>query len=200
MATSFLTRIPPTLAPALAAERGWSDAVVGYLASLNTLGAILFLALGAPFCAGWASVRACRRGSRLESSGSRCSATVRAGRRDGRLADRNGLWPLLAGGQRCPAQNRAAGPARHDLLDQAGRRADRRQHRRTQPASDRAALRLARLAARRGIFVLVVLLAVQPMRASLDAADARPALTMRTVLSPANFLAPLSALTASTSL
>jgi len=41
------------------------------------------------------------------------------------------------------------------------------------PASDRRGLRLARLAARRGIFVLVVLLAVQPMRASLDAGRTR---------------------------
>jgi MFS family permease len=65
MATSFLTRIPPTLAPALAAERGWSDAVVGYLASLNTLGAILFLALGAPFLRRMGSVRALQAGLAL---------------------------------------------------------------------------------------------------------------------------------------
>lgn len=62
MATAFLSRIPPTLAPALAAERGWSDAVVGYLASMNTLGSILFLALGAPFLRRLGSVRSLQSG------------------------------------------------------------------------------------------------------------------------------------------
>jgi len=77
---------PPTLAPALAAERGWSDAVVGYLASLNTLGAILFLALGAPFLRRVGSVRAFAGGARgWNRRAHAAAATVRAGRRDGRL-------------------------------------------------------------------------------------------------------------------
>ena len=62
MATAFLSRIPPTIAPILAAERGWSDSVVGYLASLNTLGSILFLALGAPYLRALGSVRALQAG------------------------------------------------------------------------------------------------------------------------------------------
>lgn len=62
MATAFLSRIPPTLAPMLAVERGWSASVVGYLASLNTLGSILFLALGAPYLRALGSVRALQIG------------------------------------------------------------------------------------------------------------------------------------------
>lgn len=62
MATAFLSRIPPTIAPILAAERGWSDSVVGYLASLNTLGSILFLALGGPYLRALGSVRALQAG------------------------------------------------------------------------------------------------------------------------------------------
>jgi MFS family permease len=46
--SAFLSRLVPTLAPVLIAEWGWSEAAVGYLASLNTVGSILFLIAGTP--------------------------------------------------------------------------------------------------------------------------------------------------------
>jgi MFS family permease len=202
MATSFLTRIPPTLAPALAAERGWSDAVVGYLASLNTLGAILFLALGAPFLRRMGSVRALQAGLALGIVGLTLLLPP--------FSLAAAMAALLIGMGYGPSS-----PAGNDVLH------------RTAPLRRRAMIfsikqagvpvggiiaglslppivaafgwRVSLLAS--GIFVLVVLLSVQPMRASLDAGRTRDQrLTMRTFLSPANLLAPLAALTASTSL
>jgi MFS family permease len=202
MATSFLTRIPPTLAPALAAERGWSDAVVGYLASLNTLGAILFLALGAPFLRRMGSVRALQAGLALGIVGLTLLLPP--------FSLAAAMAALLIGMGYGPSS-----PAGNDVLH------------RTAPLRRRAMIfsikqagvpiggmvaglglppivaafgwRVSLLAS--GIFVLAVLLSVQPMRASLDAGRMRDQLlTTRTFLSPANLLAPLAALTASTSL
>jgi len=47
-AVSFLSRIPPTLAPTLAPRVGWSAESVGYLSSLISGGTILVLLLAAP--------------------------------------------------------------------------------------------------------------------------------------------------------
>jgi MFS family permease len=202
MATSFLTRIPPTLAPALAAERGWSDAVVGYLASLNTLGAILFLAIGAPFLRRMGSVRALQAGLALGIVGLALLLPP--------FSLAAAMAALLIGmgyGPSSPAGNdvlhRTAPPRRRAMIfsiKQAG-----------VPVGGIIAglglplivtafgWRVSLLAS--GIFVLVVLLSVQPMRASLDAGRMRDQrLTMWTFLSPTNLLAPLAALTASTSL
>jgi MFS family permease len=202
MATSFLTRIPPTLAPALAAERGWSDAVVGYLASLNTLGAILFLALGAPFLRRVGSVRALQAGLAVGIVGLTLLLPP--------FSLAAAMAALLIGmgyGPSSPAGNdilhRTAPPGRRAMIfsiKQAGVPVGGIIAGLSLPAIAAAfGWRVSLLAA--GIFVLVVLLSVQPMRASLDAGRMRDQrLTMRTVLSPANFLAPLAALTASTSL
>jgi MFS family permease len=45
---AFLSRLVPTLAPALMDEFGWSEPTIGYVASLGTVGSILFLFAGAP--------------------------------------------------------------------------------------------------------------------------------------------------------
>jgi MFS family permease len=60
--SAFLSRFIPTLAPTLMAEVGWSEAAVGYLASLNTAGSILFLVVGTPLIAGAGPIRALQVG------------------------------------------------------------------------------------------------------------------------------------------
>ncbi|WP_332686373.1 MFS transporter [Bosea sp. (in: a-proteobacteria)] len=65
MATAFLTRVTPTIAPAMAAELQWSDAVIGYLASITTLGSIAFLVMGAPLMRRLGSIRALQFGLAL---------------------------------------------------------------------------------------------------------------------------------------
>ncbi|WP_439498304.1 MFS transporter [Bosea sp. (in: a-proteobacteria)] len=202
MATAFLSRIPPTLAPALAAERGWSDAVVGYLASMNTLGSILFLALGAPFLRRLGSVRALQAGLLLGVFGVTLllppfSATA-------------AMASLLIGlgyGPSSPAGNdvlhRTAPPQRRAMIfsiKQAG----------VPMGGIIAGLVLPPIAAAfgwrisllvPGLFVLAIILAVQPMRAGLDAGRKRDeALTLRALFSPANIVSSLSAVMASASL
>ena len=202
MATAFLSRIPPTLAPALAAERGWSDAVVGYLASLNTLGSILFLVLGAPFLHRLGSVRALQGGLVLGILGLALLLPP--------LSLAAGLASLLIGlgyGPSSPAGNdilhRTAPPSRRAMIfsiKQAGvpvggivagvALA---------PIAETFGWRISLLAA--GAFVLLVILCVQPMRAALDADRKRDqSLALRTLFSPANLMSSLSALAASATL
>lgn len=202
MATAFLSRIPPTLAPALAAERGWSDAVVGYLASMNTLGSILFLALGAPFLRRLGSVRSLQGGLVLGILGLALllppfSATA-------------AMASLLIGlgyGPSSPAGNdvlhRTAPPRRRAIIfsiKQAG-----------VPLGGiiaglvlppivvafgwQAALLVS------GVFVLAIIIAVQPMRAGLDSGRKRDqALSLGAVFAPANIVSSLAAVTTSPSL
>lgn len=202
MATAFLSRIPPTLAPTLAAERGWSDAVVGYLASLNTLGSILFLALGAPVLHRLGSVRALQCGLGLGILG---------------LALFLPPWTIAAGaaalliglgyGPSSPAGNdvlhRTAPPGRRGIIfsiKQAG----------VPLGGVVAGLGLPPLATAFGwraaltasaLFVVAVILLVQPMRGPLDTdRDRSQRLGLGTLLSVTNLLTPLAALTASSTL
>lgn len=202
MATAFLSRVPPTLAPALAAERGWSDAVVGYLASLNTIGSILFLALGAPLMRRLGSIRSLQAGLTLGILGLLLLLPPSAAAA--------GCAALLIGLGYGPSS-----PAGNDILH------------RTAPAGRRAMIfsikqagvpiggivagvalapiaavwgwRLSLIAA--GVFVFAVILAAQPMRAALDAGRARDQpLSLQAFLAPANLLSPLAALTGSSAL
>ncbi|UZF94956.1 MFS transporter [Bosea sp. NBC_00550] len=202
MATAFLSRIPPTLAPALAAERGWSDAVVGYLASMNTLGSILFLALGAPFLRRLGSVRSLQSGLILGVVGLTLLLPP--------FSAMAAMASLLIGvgyGPSSPAGNdvlhRTASPQRRAMIfsiKQAG----------VPLGGIIAGLVLPPIVASfgwrvsllvSGLFVLAIILAVQPMRAGLDASRNRDqALTMRALFAPANILSSLSAVTASPSL
>ncbi len=202
MATAFLSRIPPTLAPALALERGWSDAVVGYLASLNTLGSILFLVLGAPVLHRLGSVRALQGGLALGIFGLVLLLPP--------FSLAAGLASLLIGlgyGPSSPAGNdilhRTAPPSRRAMIfsiKQAGVPAGGIiAGLALPPIAEAFGWRISLLAA--GIFVLVVILCVQPMRAGLDADRKRDqSLALRTLFAPANLLSSLSALAASTPL
>ena len=59
---AFLTRLIPTLAPALLDELSWSETAIGYLASLGTVGSILFLFAGAPLIRRAGPIRALQIG------------------------------------------------------------------------------------------------------------------------------------------
>lgn len=202
MATAFLSRIPPTLAPVLAIERGWSDAVVGYLASLNTLGSILFLALGAPFLRRLGSVRALQVGLTLGILGLTLLLPPFTA-----AAMMAALLIGLGYGPSSPAGNdvlhRTAPPQRRAMIfsiKQAGvPMGGIIAGLMLPPVAEAFGWRVSLLVA--GAFVLIIILAVQPMRTDLDAGRQRDEpLSLRTVFSAANLLAPLSALTASPSL
>lgn len=45
---SFLSRLPPTVAPILTEERGIAPATIGYLAAVSVVGSMLFLVAGSP--------------------------------------------------------------------------------------------------------------------------------------------------------
>ncbi len=196
-ATAFLSRVPPTLAPAFAAERGWSDSVIGYLASLSTLGSILFLAAGAPLMRRLGSIRSLQMGLVLGILGLTLllppfmAAAV--------------LASLMIGfgyGPSSPAGNdilhRTAPPEKRAMIfsvKQAG----------VPVGGALAGLALAPIAesygwraslVAAGLFVAAVILSAQPMRAQLDAGrspDQR--LSFGAFLAPANLLSPLATLT-----
>lgn len=202
MATAFLSRIPPTLAPVLAIERGWSDAVVGYLASLNTLGSILFLALGAPFLRRLGSVRALQVGLTLGILG--LTLLLQPFTAAALMA---ALLIGLGYGPSSPAGNdvlhRTAPPRRRAMIfsiKQAGvPMGGIIAGLMLPPVAEAFGWRVSLLVA--GVFVLTIILAVQPMRDDLDAGRQRDEpLSLHTVFSAGNLLTPLSALTASPSL
>jgi MFS family permease len=67
--SAFLSRMIPTLAPALMAEVGWPETFIGYLASLNTVGSIVFLIAGAPLIARAGPIRSLQIGLGLGAVG-----------------------------------------------------------------------------------------------------------------------------------
>jgi MFS family permease len=54
---AFLSRLPPTVAPILTAERSIDSSTIGYLSAINTVGAMVFLLAGAPLMERVGSVR-----------------------------------------------------------------------------------------------------------------------------------------------
>lgn len=202
MATAFLSRIPPTIAPILAGERGWSDSVVGYLASLNTLGSILFLALGAPYLRALGSVRALQAGLLIGILG---------------LALFLPSWTMAA----CVAAlligvgYGPSSPAGNDVLHRTAPR-----NRRSLIFSIKqagvplggvvAGLALPPLAAAYGwrvallasaVFVFAIIASVQPMREALDRDRERGLkLGLGVILSISNLVTPIRTLTASKTL
>lgn len=201
MTTAFLSRIPPTLAPALAAERGWTDAVVGYLASLNTLGSILFLALGAPILHRLGSVRSLQVGLLLGIAGlvllmPPLSASAAAA----------SLLIGLGYGPSSPAGNdvlhRTAPPRRRAMvfsIKQAGvPLGGVLAGLLLPPITETWGWRIALLVS--GILVLLIILAVQPMRPVLDASRKRDLpLTLGVLFSPSNILSSFAAVSSSPS-
>lgn len=202
MATAFMTRVTPTIAPAMAREMQWSDAIIGYLASATTVGSIIFLVMGAPLLRRLGSVRALQTGL--------CLSVL------GLVFLLPSFWPvaaigsLLIGlgyGPSAPAGNDVLyrlAPARHRSMifsiKQAG-----------VPAGGIiAGLALPPIAEAYGwrmslvfaaALVALTIIAVQPMRNALDAGRAREqSLALKVFFSPTNFLEPLRALRTSSSL
>lgn len=66
---AFLTRLVPTIAPALTREIGLSPTAVGYLAAITTLGSITFLLSGAPLIRRTGPIRALQIGLGLGAVG-----------------------------------------------------------------------------------------------------------------------------------
>ncbi len=196
-ATAFLSRVTPTLWPALASERGWPDAIIGYLASLSTLGSILFLALGAPLMRRLGSIRSLQTGLILGILGLTLLLPP--------FLAAAALASLMIGfgyGPSSPAGNdilhRTAPPEKRAMIfsvKQAG----------VPVGGALAGLVLAPIAEHfgwraslvaAGLFVAAVILSAQPMRGQLDAGrslDQR--LSFATFLAPANILSPLATLT-----
>ena len=198
-ATAFLSRVPPTLAPALAAERGWSDSVVGYLASFGTAGSMLFLVIGAPLLRRLGSIRSLQVGLVFGILGlvlllppwtsAACLASLLIG---------FGYGPSSPAGN--DVLQRTAPHARRAMvfsIKQAG----------VPLGGVLAGILLAPVAAAlgwrlslvlAGLLVAAAILAAQPMRPAIDAdRSRRQPLTPAAFLSPANLLSPLTALTAS---
>jgi hypothetical protein len=75
-AVSFLSRIPPTLAPTLGPRVGWPAESVGYLTALISGGSIFVLLLAAPLQRRLGSMRTCRSAWR-SASPARCCARCR---------------------------------------------------------------------------------------------------------------------------
>ena len=192
MATAFLTRVTPTIAPAMSAELGWSDAVIGYLSSISTVGSIAFLVMGAPIMRRFGSVRALQLGLALGIFGL-CFLLppLLPVAMAGAFLIGLGYGPSSPAGS--DVLHRIAPPRHHALifsLKQAG-----------VPAGGivaaygwRASLLFS------AALVVAVILVVQPMRRQLDAGrDQGQSLAPGAFLSLGNVLEPLRALRASTS-
>ncbi len=201
MATAFLTRVTPTIAPAVAAELQWSDAVIGYLSSIATVGSITFLVMGAPLMRRFGSIRALQLGLGLGIFGL-CFLLppLLPVAMAGAFLIGLGYGPSSPAGS--DVLHRIAPPRHHALifsLKQAG-----------VPAGGIiAGLALPPIVAAYGwrasllfsaLLVVAVILVVQPMRSQIDAGRERQqSLAPGAFLSLSNVLEPLRALRGSAS-
>jgi len=60
--SAFLSRLVPTIAPALTGDLAWEASAVGYLAAVSTVGSILFLIMGTPLILRAGPIRALQIG------------------------------------------------------------------------------------------------------------------------------------------
>ena len=67
--SSFLQRMPPTIAPALMEAHGLQPQMIGYFSASNICGSIIFLVMGAPLLRRYGSVRALQIGLCLGAVG-----------------------------------------------------------------------------------------------------------------------------------
>ena len=192
---SFLVRLIPTLAPVLTAQAGVTPAFVGHLSAVSTVGSMVFLLAGIPLIRRTGPIRALQIGALLAAIGVALIAVP--------------FWPAIALGSfligigygpTAPAGSdlvQRFAPKRHRALvfsiKQAG----------VPLGGVLAGLMLPPLVAidqRVAIGVSAVIglgsiLLVQPLRGRIDAErDRTQALSLSTVLSPANLLVPLAAM------
>jgi MFS family permease len=69
VATAYLTRLLPTIAPALADQFGWAEGSIGYLAGLTMVGSMVFLMGGGPLIRRFGSIRTLQLGLALAGIG-----------------------------------------------------------------------------------------------------------------------------------
>jgi MFS family permease len=193
--SAFHVRIVPTLAPVLTAVADVSPAVVGYVAAIGTAGSMAFLLAGTVLIRRLGPIRAMQVGVLLGTAGSALIAVP--------------FWPALALGSFLIGFGYGpTAPAGSDVLQ---RHAPRR-HRSLVFSIKQAGVPLggvfaglvlppaAAVSWRFAIGLAVVLslapiVAVQPLRSRVDAErDAAQAVSLATLLSPANLLLPLAAM------
>lgn len=193
---SFLSRLPPTLAPRLTAERGLDPAAIGYLSGAGMLGAMAFLLCGAPVLRRFGALRALQMGLLLGALGVVLIAVPWAG-------------ALLAAVILMGIGYGPSTPAGSDILQRFAPA-----HRRSLVFSIKqagvpaggmlAGLLLPVLVERFGLAValaacaalaLATILAMEPLRARLDPAPAAPeTLRLKDVLALDNLTLPLRSL------
>lgn len=192
---AFLTRIVPTIAPALQFEFGWTDTSIGYLAAVTTFGSIAFLTTGSPLIRHVGPIRALQIGLALGLFGlallpaSATAATV--------------LGCLLVGVGYAPSSpagtdilQRLAPPAHRNLIfsiKQAGVPIGGvLAGVALPPLADAYGWRATLLAS--ALFVLATIGLVQPLRNRLDAERQAGRMRLGMFLSQENLARPLRAL------
>jgi MFS family permease len=193
---AFLTRLVPTVAPAMLPGFGWSDTAIGYLAAITTFGSIAFLLTGSPLIRRTGPIRALQVGMLVGALGV------------GVLALPILLAPLLASfllgvgyGPSTPAGSEVLqrhSPARHRNLifsiKQAGVPVGGVLAGLALPPIAEAAGWRATLVFSFGLAILTALL-VQPLRAQLDADRSRHhPLSFGSVLGIQNLARPIRSL------
>ena len=137
--SATLGRLVPVAAPAFTAEFGWDKSWVGYLSAASIVGALFVLTAGIGLMHRLGGVRALQiePADRRVEPAALSRAVDRAGAARQRLRR---AWQRhrQSGGQRGAAALHAARAPQPRVLDQAGRCAARRRHRRPcDPAADR---------------------------------------------------------------
>ncbi|MBO1077798.1 MFS transporter [Roseomonas haemaphysalidis] len=193
---TILSRIVATLAPPMLAAHGWSAGMIGWLSALNTAGSVAFLLAGTPLIYRLGSIRSLQGGMAVGVLGALMLVLpLPAAALAGSFLMGLCYGPSVSGGG--DILQRLAPPQHRNLLfsiKQAG----------VPLGGVLAGLALPFAAAAlgwRGAILAVALLpvlsilAVQPMRAGLDAGrDRTRRLDAKSFLSPGNLLRPLSVL------
>ena len=194
---TILSRIVTTLAPPMLAAHGWSPGMIGWLASLNTVGSVAFLMAGTPLIHRLGSIRSLQMGMAVGVFGSLMLVLPLD------LAAMAGSFlmglcygPSVSGGG--DVLQRLSPPQHRNLLfsiKQAG----------VPLGGVLAGLLLPLAAAGLGwqgailataLLPVLTIIAVQPMRDSVDAGrDKSRRLTVSTFLSISNLTRPLTVLT-----
>ncbi|MBE9604111.1 MFS transporter [Acetobacteraceae bacterium H6797] len=193
---TILSRITATLAPPMLAAHGWSPGMIGWLASLNTVGSVVFLMAGTPLIHRLGSIRSLQMGMAIGVIGAlMLTLPLDLAALAGSFLMGLCYGPSVSGGG--DVLQRLSPPQHRNLLfsiKQAG----------VPLGGVLAGLTLPFAAAHLGwqgailaiaLLPVVTILAVQPMRESVDAGrDRTRVLTVSTFLSLTNLTRPLTVL------
>ncbi len=190
---AYLTRVIPTIAPALAADLNWPETLIGYLAGLTQLGSIGFLLGGAPLIKKLGPIRVLQLGIVAGGAGLLIILVPHWS-----FAALAGIVLGLGYGTSVPAGNdvlhRTAPPQHRSLIFSikqagvplAGVIAGLALPALTQAFGWRSTLLFS------GVLVALTVIAVQPARRTIDATrDPLHPAGLRAILSPANLMRPV---------